>query len=79
MDEEIKKLSEVPIGSKVIVENILSDDKSKDRLLDLGVIKGTIIEVLQKSPFGDPIAYFIKGAVIALRNEDAEKITVKIL
>lgn len=79
MDEEIKKLSEVPIGSKVIVENILSDDNSRDRLLDLGVIKGTIIEVLQKSPFGDPIAYFIKGAVIALRNEDAEKITVKIL
>ena len=46
-------------------------------MLDLGIINNTNIEVLQKSPYGDPTAYFIRGAVIALRDEDAKKIIVK--
>lgn len=77
MVEVFATLCNVPIGEKVIVDDILAKGKSRDRMLDLGVVKGTVIEVLQKSPFGDPIAYFIKGTVIALRNEDAEKIIVK--
>jgi len=35
------------------------------------------VEALQKSPSGDPTAYFIRGAVIALRSEDAGKILVE--
>ncbi len=79
MDEEITTLNKVSVGLKIIVIDILSCEKTRDRMLDLGIVKDTIIEVLQKSPFGDPVAYFIKGAVIALRNEDAENILVKII
>ena len=43
-------------------------------MLHLGLIKGTVVEALQRSPAGDPTAYFIRGTVIALRNEDANKI-----
>ena len=45
-------------------------------MLDLGLVKGTTVEAVQKSPSGDPIAYFIRGAVIALRDQDAEKILI---
>lgn len=76
MDEVFTTLNKVPIGEKVIVLDILAKGKIRDRFFDLGVIKGTLIEVLQKSLFGDPTAYLIKGAVIALRNEDAKQILV---
>jgi ferrous iron transport protein A len=48
-------------------------------MLDLGLISDTVVEALQKSPSGDPIAYNIRGAVIALRSEEASKILVDAL
>lgn len=46
------------------------------RLQDIGLIAGTTVRCLQKSPSGDPAAYCIRGAVIALRNCDAKGIQV---
>jgi ferrous iron transport protein A len=45
-------------------------------MLDLGVIAGTEIEPLYKSPSGNPVAYFVRGAVVALRNDVSDKIIV---
>ena len=42
------------------------------RLQDMGLVRGTRVECLHRSPFGDPAAYLIRGAVIALRQEDIE-------
>lgn len=47
------------------------------RLLDLGVLPGTHIEAEMTSPSGDPTAYRIRGAVIALRHEQANHIYIK--
>ena len=46
------------------------------RLRDIGLIKGTGIKCLQKAPSGDPVAYLIRGAVIALRHEDSSGVTI---
>lgn len=46
------------------------------RLQDIGVITGTEITCVGISPFGNPKAYIIRGAKIALRNSDAGKIMV---
>jgi len=46
------------------------------RLLDLGVVPGTLISAEFSSPGGDPIAYMIRGALIALRRTQAELIQV---
>lgn len=45
---------------------------------DLGVVNSTVIKALQKSPSGDPVAYLIKGAVIALRSDTAADIMVDV-
>lgn len=47
------------------------------RLQDIGLIEGTEVLCLQKSPSGDPVAYLIRGAVIALRGEDSSKIILE--
>ena len=70
-------LNLLPIGETGIVQKLLSTGTQLRRMLDLGLVNGTQVEALQKSPSGDPTAYFIRGAVIALRSEDAGKILVE--
>lgn len=46
------------------------------RLQDIGLIRGTRIKCLMHSPSGDPAAYLIRGAVIALRSDDSLRIFI---
>ena len=66
----------LPIGEQGTVAALTSSGIQRRRMLDLGLISGTRVEALQRSPSGDPVAYFIRGAVIALRQEDAQQILV---
>lgn len=45
--------------------------------MDLGILPGTTIEVEMTSPSGDPTAYKVRGALIALRKEQARMIRVE--
>ena len=47
------------------------------RFMDIGLVEGTLVECLRKSPAGDPKAYLIRGAVIAIRKEDAATVLVE--
>jgi DtxR family Mn-dependent transcriptional regulator len=47
------------------------------RMMDLGILPGTTIDVEMASPSGDPTAYKIRGALIALRKEQAKLIQMK--
>lgn len=69
-------LSSIPEGQTVRVRELLSTGSMRRRLLDIGLIEGTDVACLQKSPAGDPVAYLIRGAVIALRSEDSANILV---
>lgn len=50
----------------------------KERLLDLGFVKGTEISIQNISPMGDPIAYRIHNTLISLRKEDAMNVLVNV-
>ena len=76
-NKDVISLNKLPIGKIGFVHSLLSEGNERRRMLDLGVVPNTRIEALYKSPSGDPIAYFIRGAVIAFRNEDAQKIYVR--
>ena len=63
-------------GASATVTKLLNDGSMRRRLQDMGLIEGTSVLCLQRSPSGDPIAYLIRGAVIALREEDSSKVLV---
>ncbi|MEG2322315.1 MAG: FeoA family protein [Bacilli bacterium] len=69
-------LSDMNIGDIAIIKELNANELIKRRLLDIGLINGTKVECMMKSPLGNPIAYLIRGAVIAIRNEDSSKIVV---
>lgn len=79
MRNDLLPLNEVPMGNVVFVKELISDGISRRRMLDLGLIKGTKVQCLRQSPSGDPTAYEIRGAVIALRSEEASKILVQLI
>lgn len=70
----MKTLNKLPLGCSGKVCSLDFDGKERRRILDLGLTKDTLVESLQASPVGDPVAYLIRGTVIALRNEDAAKV-----
>ncbi len=70
-------LNTIKLGSKCKVNLLIAEGIIRRRFLDLGLINGTEVKALVKSPSGDPVAYLIRGAVIALRSEDAAKILVE--
>lgn len=70
-------LNNLPEGKGARVTSLLSTGSMRRRLQDIGLIEGTPVQCLQKSPSGDPIAYLIRGAVIALRSEDSRNILVE--
>ena len=70
---DIKTLAELLPGETGIVTK-----DAGGRLCDLGVIEGTKIACLIKSPLGDPVAYAIRGAVFAFRKNDAKHIHIQV-
>ncbi|ATD53789.1 FeoA family protein [Clostridium chauvoei] len=75
--ENQNTLNKIKSNNYVEVINLDVNGDMRRRFLDLGIIKGTRIKILYRSPLGDPRAYLIRGAVIAIRDEEAEHIYVQ--
>lgn len=73
---KLMKLSQLPCGESAEIYRFETDETMKRRLMDLGAVENSQITCLFTSPGKDPRAYLIKGAVIALREEDASKIYI---
>lgn len=58
-------------GESARVREVAAEPAMRRRLLDIGLIPGTQVKCVAVSPAGDPAAYLIRGAVIALRGCDA--------
>ena len=74
--KQIGSLTNLEIGEYAKVIRLNAVGAMRRRLQDIGLTEGTIVECVLKSPSSDPIAYQIRGAVIALRNEDSNQILV---
>ena len=74
----LARLSDLPVGGEALVYALAPSctGSERRRLLDLGVVPGTRIRCEFASPFGTPRSYDIRGALIALRDHQAERILI---
>ncbi len=74
----LTRLSELSVGEVAVVHGLSPSciGPERRRLLDLGVVPGTQIRCEFASPFGTPRSYDIRGALIALRDYQAERILI---
>ncbi len=78
-DESIRRLSSLVEGetAEVVRLSTLCRGLERSRLLDLGLVPGTTLSVDLISPSGSPVAYRVRGASIALRREQAERVLIR--
>ena len=67
-------LSDLPAGRSADVAQMDAPGPMGRRLLDIGFTEGTRVQCLYAAPSGEPRAYLVRGAVIALRREDAARV-----
>lgn len=75
----MNQLPEIPLstlqpGQKMRIWRMEIAGTLRRRLLDLGFVQDEVVEVMYKSPLGDPVAYQVKQTIIALRQEESSLI-----
>lgn len=71
-------LSALRPGEQGRLVRILGENRLRQRLTEMGFIKGSTIGVDSTAPFGDPRSYTIRGYQVSLRNAEAEQILVEV-
>ena len=72
-------LCDMKVGDKAIIKQVNAGENIKRRLLDIGLVEETCVECVLKSILNGPLAYLIRGAVIAVRKDDSKDILVELL
>lgn len=75
--EQLKVMTEMTIGETARVNKILGSGPLKRRLMDMGLTRGTKIEIKKYAPLGDPIEIQVRNYELTLRKKEAELIVVQ--
>jgi len=75
--ERIDALADLSPGSVCQIVSLELSGLLRRRILDLGIVPGTLIRCIRRGPSGDPTAYLVRETLIALRSEDAAQISVR--
>jgi ferrous iron transport protein A len=73
----MKTASQLKLGEKVTIRKIDPSHPSARRILEIGFTPGQQIELMNSSFFNDPLAFSIRGSLIALRRNEADCIKVE--
>ncbi len=73
------KLDELELGKSATVIRLTCEGANRRRLMDLGILPGVLIQAELRSPLGDPVAYRVREALIALRRNQARDIEIELL
>ncbi len=83
IDKKILKrllLSDLKTGQRAVIVRLSGDAGAvKRRMMDMGMVPGSEVEVVRVAPFGDPIEFSVKGYSLSLRKSEAENIEVELM
>ena len=70
-------LAQCRVGEKVRIKSFGLSGKKQKRLMDMGLLPGTTLEISRIAPFGDPLAVKVRGFQMSFRKQEAEGIVVE--
>ena len=71
-------LNQMSVGQYGTIEDLSGQDAVCHRLLEMGITRGTPIEVVRFAPMGDPIDIKVRGYHLSLRRQEAQAICVAV-
>jgi ferrous iron transport protein A len=77
MSAAIQPLTSLTLGSSAVVREIKVPAEHRSRLLEMGLLVGTTVELVRFAPLGDPVEIKVRGYNLTLRKNEAEQILVQ--
>ncbi len=77
MAAESQPLTSLELGAAATVSQINLQPEQRGRLLEMGLLVGTSVQLVRFAPLGDPVEIKVRGYNLTLRRQDAEKILVQ--
>ena len=77
MSSALQPLTSVALGATVTVAEINLPPASRPRLMEMGLLVGTKVELVRFAPMGDPVEIKVRGYNLTLRKSEAEQILVR--
>lgn len=77
MTEVLQPLTAVALGQTATVAEIKLPPASRPRLMEMGLLVGTRVELVRFAPLGDPVEIKVRGYNLTLRKHEAEQIFVR--
>ena len=78
MPDAPQPLSSVAVGTTATVTEIKLPPASRPRLMEMGLLVGTPVELVRFAPLGDPVEIKVRGYHLTLRKHEAEQILVRL-
>ena len=76
MHQGLRSLDQLPIGDSAVVHRIDCDRRVGSRLMEMGLLPGTQVEMVRRAPFGDPLEIRLRGYLLSLRSADAAEVSL---
>ncbi|MXZ70587.1 MAG: ferrous iron transport protein B [Acidobacteria bacterium] len=76
MHQGLRTLDELPIGQSAVVHRVGCEQRVGCRLMEMGLLPGTPIEMVRRAPLGDPLEIRLRGYLLSLRSADAAGVTL---
>jgi len=73
----LQPLTSVPVGQTATVAELKLPPESRPRLMEMGLLVGTPVELVRFAPLGDPVEIKVRGYNLTLRKHEAEQIFVR--
>jgi ferrous iron transport protein A len=77
MPEGLQPLTSLPLGASATVAEIKLPPENRPRLMEMGLLVGTPVELVRFAPMGDPVEIKVRGYNLTLRKHEAERILVR--
>lgn len=71
------KLDQIPPGARARVTGVEGTDALAQRLMELGLIEGSTVEVVRLAPLGDPMELRLLGSLLSVRRAEAARVSVE--
>lgn len=72
-----RSLAKLPIGARARIADIIAEPSLEQRLLAMGLLPGTEVEVVRQAPLGDPIEIKVLGYSLSLRRSEAACVKIE--
>ncbi|MAF26749.1 MAG: FeoA family protein [Gemmatimonadota bacterium] len=71
-----RTLDKVPPGTEAVIQEVGGLPEGSRRLMELGLVPGTRVQVIRRAPLGDPLEIRVRGTHLSLRLSEAAEVYV---